>query len=100
LKARSGPNLGGVVNPDTGQAILDSERQKLTYLDFGDKLKLSETVRLNLGTASTLAVATSVRGEVVELDLKKAVAIESGMRAAISRRIADRWRLIGSGVLK
>ncbi len=64
------------------------------------KVKLSETVRLNLGTASTLAVATSVKGEVVELDLKKPVAIESGMRAAISRRIADRWRLIGSGVLK
>ncbi|MDG6962115.1 MAG: hypothetical protein JRN25_07435 [Nitrososphaerota archaeon] len=42
------------------------------------KVKLSETVRLNLGTASTLAVATSVKGEVVELDLKKPVAIESG----------------------
>ncbi len=65
-----------------------------------DKVKLGETVRLNLGTASTLAGATSVRGEVVELDLKKPVAIESGMRAAISRRIAERWRLIGSGVLK
>ncbi|MDG6909832.1 MAG: translation initiation factor IF-2 subunit gamma [Nitrososphaerota archaeon] len=65
-----------------------------------DKVKLGETVRLNLGTASTLAAATSVRGEVVELDLKKPVAIEAGMRAAISRRIAERWRLIGSGVLK
>jgi translation initiation factor 2 subunit 3 len=65
-----------------------------------DKVKLSETVRLNLGTASTLAVATSVRGDVVEVDLKKPVAIEAGMRAAISRRIAERWRLIGSGVLK
>jgi translation initiation factor 2 subunit 3 len=65
-----------------------------------DKVKLSETVRLNLGTASTLATATSVRGDVVELDLKKPVAIEAGMRAAISRRIAERWRLIGSGVLK
>jgi len=42
IKAKSGPNLGGVVNPDTGVAILDSERLKLTYLDFGDKLKLSE----------------------------------------------------------
>ena len=42
LKAKSGPNLGGVVNPDTGLAILDSERQKLTYLDFDDKVKLSE----------------------------------------------------------
>ena len=44
LKAKSGPNLCGVVNPDTGLAILDSERQKLTYLDFGDKVKLSETL--------------------------------------------------------
>jgi len=65
-----------------------------------DRVKLGETVRLNLGTASTLAAATSVRGDLVELDLKKPVAIEAGMRAAISRRIAERWRLIGSGVLK
>ena len=65
-----------------------------------DRVKLGETARLNLGTASTLATATSVRGETVELDLKKPVAIEAGMRAAISRRIAERWRLIGSGVLK
>ncbi|MDG6985770.1 MAG: translation initiation factor IF-2 subunit gamma [Nitrososphaerota archaeon] len=65
-----------------------------------DKVRLAETVRLNLGTASTLATATSVRGDTIELDLKKPVAIEIGMRAAISRRIAERWRLIGSGVLK
>jgi hypothetical protein len=42
LKAKSGPNLGGVINPDTGQAIVDSERQKLTHLDFVDKIKVSE----------------------------------------------------------
>lgn len=65
-----------------------------------DKVRLGETLRLNLGTASTLAVTTSVRGNIVEAGLKKPVAIESGMRAAISRRIAERWRLIGSGVLK
>ena len=29
LKAKSGPNLGGLVNPDSGLAILDSEMQKL-----------------------------------------------------------------------
>jgi len=65
-----------------------------------EKVKPGETVRLNLGTASSQAVATSVRGDTVELDLKKPVAIEMGMRAAMSRRIAERWRLIGSGVLK
>ena len=65
-----------------------------------ERVKLGETVRLNLGTASSLAVATSVRGDLVELDLRKPVAIELGKRAAISRRISERWRLIGSGLLK
>jgi len=49
LKAKSGPNLGGIVNPDTGTAIMDSERQKLTHLDFVDKIKLSESVSLPHG---------------------------------------------------
>ena len=65
-----------------------------------DKVKLGENVRLNVGTSSTLAVVTSARGDVAEVDLKKPVSVEKGMRAAISRRIAERWRLIGSGVLK
>ena len=46
IKAKSGPNLGGIVNPDTGAAILDSERQKLTHLDFVDKIKLFELLTL------------------------------------------------------
>jgi len=65
-----------------------------------DRVRSGENLRLNLGTASTQAVVTSARGDVIEVDLKKPVAIEPGMRAAISRRIAERWRLIGSGVLK
>ncbi len=44
LTPKSGPNRGGVVNPDSGLAILDSERQKLTHLDFIDKLKVSELI--------------------------------------------------------
>src|ERR1700723_3298012 len=44
LKAKSGPNLGGVVNPDSGVAILDAEMQKLTAFDFTDKLKVSESL--------------------------------------------------------
>jgi hypothetical protein len=52
LKAKSGPNLGGVVNPDSGVAILDSEMQKLTSLDFTDKLKVSETLTAPGGGAT------------------------------------------------
>lgn len=65
-----------------------------------DKIRPGENLRLNLGTAFSQAVVTSARGELIEVDLRKPVAIEAGMRAALSRRIAERWRLIGSGVLK
>ncbi len=44
IKAKSGPNLGGVVNPDSGLAILDSEMKKLTALDFQEKVKVSEAL--------------------------------------------------------
>ena len=44
LKPKSGPNLGGVVNPDSGLAVLDSEMEKLTALDFRDKVKVSEVL--------------------------------------------------------
>ena len=64
-----------------------------------DKVRPGENLRLNMGTAFAQAVVTSARGDIVELDLKKPVTIEVGMRAALSRRIAERWRLIGSGVL-
>jgi len=37
-----------------GAAILDSERQKLTHLDFVDKIKLSELLTLPQGGTSTI----------------------------------------------
>jgi hypothetical protein len=49
LKAKSGPNLGGIVNPDSGMAILDSEMEKLTSLDFRDKVKVAETLVVGRG---------------------------------------------------
>jgi hypothetical protein len=46
--AKSGPELGGAINPDTGLAIEDSERQKLTHPDF-DESKVSEVVERSKG---------------------------------------------------
>jgi len=65
-----------------------------------EKVKPGENLRLNIGTASSPAVVTSARTDMIEVDLKRPVTIEAGMRAAVSRRIAERWRLIGSGTLK
>ena len=65
-----------------------------------DKVRATETLRLNIGTASTLGTVTSARDTVAELDLKKPVVADENGRVAISRRIAERWRLIGSGLVR
>ena len=65
-----------------------------------DKIRTGESLRLNIGTAASLGNVTSVRDNVAEADLRKPVVVEPGARVAISRRIADRWRLIGSGLVR
>jgi translation initiation factor 2 subunit 3 len=65
-----------------------------------ERVRMGEALRLNVGTAATLGAVTSVREGVAELDLRKPVVAEPGSRVAISRRIAERWRLIGSGLIR
>ena len=63
-----------------------------------DPIKIKESLRLNIGTAATLGTVTHLKDHTVEIKLKKPVCMVSNNRVAISRRIADRWRLIGSGI--
>jgi translation initiation factor 2 subunit 3 len=63
-----------------------------------DPIKIKESLRLNIGTAATLGTVTHIKDHFVEIKLKKPVCMVSQNRVAISRRIADRWRLIGSGI--
>jgi len=63
-----------------------------------EPIKPKEPLRLNIGTAAAAGTVTNVRDGKMEIKLKKPVALMTKSRVAISRRIADRWRLIGSGV--
>ena len=63
-----------------------------------EAIKAREPLRLNIGTAATIGVVTVSRDNKVEVELKKPVCLIPKSRVAISRRIADRWRLIGAGV--
>jgi len=65
-----------------------------------EKIKMNELLRLNVGTAVTLGKVTSVREDKIEIELKKVICATIKSRVAISRKIADRWRLIGSGVVE
>lgn len=65
-----------------------------------EKIKVGESLRLNVGTGVTLGTVTSVRDNLAEMKLRRPVCARSQSNVAISRRIGDRWRLIGSGILR
>ncbi len=62
-------------------------------------LTTGEPLMLNVGTAMTVGTITSARGNRVSVSLKLPVCAERGARAALSRRVAGRWRLIGYGII-
>ncbi|NAL78261.1 translation initiation factor IF-2 subunit gamma [Nitrososphaera sp. AFS] len=63
-----------------------------------EPIKSKEPLRLNVGTAATLGTVSNVKDGKVEVKLRKPVCLMPNSRVAISRRITDRWRLIGAGV--
>ena len=66
-------------------------------------IQTGEMLRLNIGTAPIPGQAKSVRADgddtVVEVELKRPACTFEGGHVAISRRIAERWRLIGAGIV-
>jgi len=65
-----------------------------------DKIRMSEILRLNVGTGVTVGIVSSSREAIIDCKLKKPICAAKGSRVAISRRIGDRWRLIGSGTVR
>ena len=63
-----------------------------------EAVKVKESLRLNIGTAATVGTVTNSKDSKIEIKLKKPICLIPKSRVAISRRIADRWRLIGAGM--
>ena len=62
-------------------------------------IQTGELLRLNIGTAPIPGQVKRVRDNEVEAELKRPACTFEGGHVAISRRIADRWRLIGAGIV-
>jgi translation initiation factor 2 subunit 3 len=62
-------------------------------------IRVGESLRVNIGTAPILSKVTKVKSNNIEIEFKRPVCVFKGGNIAISRRITDRWRLIGAGVL-
>ncbi|MGC9208388.1 MAG: translation initiation factor IF-2 subunit gamma [Nitrososphaeria archaeon] len=64
-----------------------------------EKLKPSENVRLNIGTMTNIGTIEEVTKDIIRVKLKRPAIALRGDRVAISRMVADRWRLAGSGTI-
>jgi len=65
-----------------------------------EKIRTNEPLVLNVGTTVTSGLVTSARENLADIALRKSVCAEPSSKVAISRRIADSWRLIGFGTLR
>jgi translation initiation factor 2 subunit 3 len=65
-----------------------------------ENIKTNEPLMLSVGTATTVGVVTSARNDSVDVNLKLPVCTEKGQRVAISRKISNKWRLIGYGIVQ
>ncbi|AGI47134.1 translation initiation factor 2 subunit gamma (aeIF-2g) [Thermoplasmatales archaeon BRNA1] len=78
--------------------LLDRVVGSASELDV-DEIKSNEPLMLSVGTATTVGVVKSAHKGNADVALKLPVCILPGQRVAISRRISNKWRLIGYGIV-
>lgn len=92
------------LSPTLGKITLDVELfEKVVGTEMAvpvDKIRTNEALVLNVGTTVTSGLVSSAREAIIEVVLKKPVCAEAGAKVALSRRIAESWRLIGFGTLR
>ncbi len=64
-----------------------------------DPIKKDEVLMLNVNSAATVGVVTALHKNSIDISLKIPVCAETTDRITISRKLGDRWRLIGVGTI-
>lgn len=106
---RSDSLIGSVIGkPDTLPENSQSAKIEVSLFDsaVGDAdetkvlpIQVGESLRLNVGTAPVLSKVEKVKSGIIEVQFRRPVCLFEKNNVAISRRIADRWRLIGAGIV-
>jgi len=65
-----------------------------------ETVHIGEALLLDIGTSITAGSVVSMKGDNATMRLSRPISAEEGARAAISRKIAGRWRLIGYGIIQ
>lgn len=65
-----------------------------------EPIKVNELLMLNVNSAATVGTVTELEKDTIKYALKLPICAEKGSRITISRRIGNRFRLIGYGIIK
>ena len=65
-----------------------------------DPFKQYEHLMLSAGTATTVGVVQKATKHTINLTLRRPIAAHKNNKVAISRRIGNRWHLIGYGTIQ
>lgn len=63
-------------------------------------LRMGEPIVVSAGTATSVGAIVKLKGGIVTIKLKRAICAEKKSKTAITRRLGQRWRLAGFGILK
>jgi len=101
--------IGSVIGkPDTLPEISSTTKLSISLFDSAVGMtgetkvlpvQMGELLRLNIGTAPVLSKVIKVNADIIEIEFRRPVCLFKNENVAISRRIADRWRLIGAGIV-
>jgi translation initiation factor 2 subunit 3 len=65
-----------------------------------EPIKKTEFLMLNVNSAATVGVVQDISKKSIKCTLRKPICAEVGAKMTISRRLGQRWRLIGYGIIK
>ncbi len=101
--------VGSVIGkPDTLPENASDAQLEVSLFDSADgtmndikvqPIQVGESLRLNIGTAPILARVSKVKSQKIEVQFKRPVCLFDNSNVALSRKIEDRWRLIGAGIV-
>lgn len=95
----SGSVAGSELPPTCNEISIEINLLKsiLGSKELIERPRIGEQLMLNIGTARTIGTVKMAKKDRIDIELKIPVCCEAGERSVLSRRIAERWRLIGFG---
>lgn len=92
--------LPGTLPQPTNKISMEVHLLERHLLQNVEKIKKGETLVINAGTAATSGIVTELYKNAINVTVKRPVCVEPKSKTAISRRVGNRWMLIGYGVIK